>query len=104
MNGGMLMINCKANSKNSVVFERTITLNSRDNSQLLFTAYVNNATAKATNKPVNVLLQITGTDAAEIQFRFYSIRQYQSSCIGWRLGQSLSFKFLPKVELTAPTD
>jgi gliding motility-associated-like protein len=65
VNGGMLMINCKSNSKNSVVFERTITLSSScDNSQLLFTAYVNNATAKATNKPVNVLLQITGTDAA----------------------------------------
>ena len=48
VNGGMLMINCKANSKNSVVFERTITLNSSTVTtvKLLFTAYVNNATAK----------------------------------------------------------
>ncbi len=62
--GGMLFVNCADGSRNKVLIEREIQIdNDCDNARLLFSAYVNNATAIASNTPVNVrLLVISGTD------------------------------------------
>ncbi|MBR6105578.1 MAG: gliding motility-associated C-terminal domain-containing protein [Paludibacteraceae bacterium] len=57
--GGMLFVNCAADSKETILIEREITLsNECENTRLLFSAYVNNATAVASNKPVNVRLKV----------------------------------------------
>lgn len=61
--GGMLFINCEKGTEETVLFERDITLkNECENTRLLFSAYVNNATAVWSNKPVNVLLRILDSD------------------------------------------
>lgn len=57
--GGMLFVNCKAGSEHTVIYERSITLPlACNNTKLLFTAYINNATSISTNSPVNVLLNV----------------------------------------------
>lgn len=58
-NGGMLFVNCSGNSKNTVIYERDITINSDcDNVQLLFSAFISNAAITESSKPVNVRLDI----------------------------------------------
>lgn len=57
--GGMLFVNCADKSKETAIIEREITLSNKcENTRLLFSAYVNNATAVAENKPVNVRLKV----------------------------------------------
>lgn len=66
-NGGMLFVNCIGKSYNTVIYERTIEMDqSCDNTQLLFNAYINNASAKAGNAPVNVRLDVRTEDGTLI--------------------------------------
>lgn len=65
--GGMMFVNCAAGSQHTVLLERQITLdNACENTRLLFTAYVNNATSVSTNKPVNVRLIVRDADSTVI--------------------------------------
>lgn len=62
-NGGMLFVNCSNDSKNTIIYQRDLTLsNECDNVQLLFSAYISNATIKGGQKPVNVRLDIRDED------------------------------------------
>lgn len=63
-NGGMLFVNCSDDSKNTIIYERELTLsNDCDNVQLLFSAYISNASIKEGQKPVNVRLDIRDEDS-----------------------------------------
>ena len=63
VNGGMLFVNCKGSSYGTVIYQRDINLpQSCDNTQLLFNAYINNATLKTENAPVNVRLDVRDED------------------------------------------
>lgn len=62
-NGGMLFVNCSDNSKNTIIYERDLTLsNECENVQLLFSAYISNAAIKVGQKPVNVRLDVLDED------------------------------------------
>lgn len=57
-NGGMLFVNC-ADVVDKVIYEKEISLDKAcNNAMLLFDAYVNNATRKQSNAPVNVRLDV----------------------------------------------
>ena len=57
--GGMLFVNCSANSRNTIIYQRTVhTKSSCANTQLLFSAYINNAAIAAGSTPVNVRLDV----------------------------------------------
>ena len=57
--GGMLFVNCAANSRNTIIYQRTVhTKSSCANTQLLFSAYINNAAIAAGSTPVNVRLDV----------------------------------------------
>lgn len=90
--GGMLFVNCKEGSDKTVLFERTIqTKNECTNTRLLFSAYVNNATAIATNAPVNVRLIVRDAEG-DVVYETPSGNIYPRSVKGG-LWANLSFMF-----------
>lgn len=91
--GGMLFVNVADNSLRKVVFERTFTLDSDcENTMLLLTAYVNNATAKVENSPVNVRMVVKDATDTEI----YSVASGNIFPRGENGGNwaNLSYKFV----------
>ncbi|HQF49159.1 MAG TPA: gliding motility-associated C-terminal domain-containing protein [Paludibacteraceae bacterium] len=58
-NGGMLFVNCKEGSERTIIYEREIDINNDcENVQLLFSAFISNASIKSSNLPANVRLDI----------------------------------------------
>lgn len=91
-NGGMLFVNCSADSKNKVIYERTLTINNDcKNVQLLFSAFINNAARKANTQPVNVRLDIY--DESETLIHSVSSGDIEGRTSDRHNWSNLTFKF-----------